>query len=42
MNVVFLDFDGVINTPTGYDVNGSYRDSFNYPSDGRVIFFKKR
>lgn len=36
MNVVFLDFDGVINTPIGYDVNGSYRDSFNYPSDGRV------
>lgn len=36
MNVVFLDFDGVINTPTGYDVNGSYRDNFNYSSDGIV------
>lgn len=36
MDVVFLDFDGVINTPTGYDVNGSYRDNYNGPADGRV------
>ncbi len=36
MNIVFLDFDGVINTPTGYDVNGSFRDNFNSVRDGRV------
>ena len=36
MKVLFLDFDGVINTTTGYDVNGSYRDSFNSVSGGIV------
>lgn len=39
MNVLFLDFDGVINTSTGYDVNGNYRDSFNSVAEGRVNNF---
>ena len=36
MNVIFLDFDGVINTSSGYDVDGSYRQDYNNPSDGKV------
>ena len=36
MNVVFLDFNGVINTSNGYDVNGSYRDTYNSLSDKKV------
>jgi len=36
MNVMFLDFDGVINTKQGYDVNGSYRDNYNKTEDGKV------
>lgn len=36
MNIVFLDFDGVINTPNAYDVNKSFRDIPNQPNDGKV------
>ena len=36
MNVIFLDFDGVINTSSGYDVDGSYREDYNNPKDGKV------
>lgn len=41
MNVVFLDFDGVINIPYWYkDKNGEWRTKYNYPSDGCVNHFQ--
>lgn len=37
MNVVFLDFDGVVNIPYwSKDENGKLSCSYNYPSDGTV------
>jgi hypothetical protein len=36
MNVVFLDFDGVVNIPWWSKVNGKYICRYNYPSDGAV------
>lgn len=39
MNVLFLDFDGVINTPVGIDENGNIIDDYNSPADGKVNNF---
>lgn len=39
MNVLFLDFDGVINTPVGIDENGNIIDNYFGPGDGKVNNF---
>lgn len=37
MNVIFLDFDGVVNTPWwSRDENGGYICKYNFPCDGKV------
>lgn len=36
MNILFLDFDGVINTPIGIDENGNIIDDYNSVKDGKV------
>jgi hypothetical protein len=36
MNVVFLDFDGVVNTPMWSFIDGAYKCRFNFPDDGKV------
>lgn len=37
MNVVFLDFDGVVNTPWwSRDENGDLKCKYNFPFDGKV------
>lgn len=41
MNVVFLDFDGVVNIPYWHkDENGKFRSDFNFPHDGTVNNFQ--
>ena len=39
MNVLFLDFDGVINTPIGIDKDGNIINDYNQVSDGKVNNF---
>lgn len=39
MNIVFLDFDGVINTPVGIDENGNIINTYYQPSNGKVNNF---
>lgn len=39
MNVLFLDFDGVINTPVGIDENGNIIDDYYPVSTGKVNNF---
>lgn len=39
MDVIFLDFDGVINTPVGIDENGKIIDSYYAPFNGKVNNF---
>lgn len=36
MNVIFLDYDGVVNTPQWKNVNGRWHCSFNFPSNNKV------
>lgn len=37
LNVLFLDFDGVVNTPQWYiDTDGKYKCKYNFPSDRKV------
>lgn len=36
INVVFLDFDGVVNTPMWHNVNGKLRTKYNFPKNGSV------
>ena len=36
INVVFLDFDGVLNTPMWYDNNGKLQIRYNFPKHGKV------
>lgn len=36
MNVLFLDFDGVINTPVGIDENGNIIDNYYSVAEGKV------
>lgn len=36
INVAFLDFDGVVNTPMWYDNNGKLRIRYNFPKHGKV------
>lgn len=36
MNVIFLDYDGVVNTPQWENVNGKWHCSFNFPSHNKV------
>lgn len=36
MNVVFLDYDGVVNVPTWIKKGDKWVCQFNFPSDGRV------
>ena len=40
MNVIFLDFDGVINTPIWSVKNGELSCDYNHPSDGTVNNFQ--
>ena len=39
MNILFLDFDGVINTPVGIDENGNLIDDYYPVSKGKVNNF---
>lgn len=39
MDVLFLDFDGVINTPVGIDENGNIIDNYYSTVDGKVNNF---
>ena len=39
MNVLFLDFDGVINTPVGIDENGNIIDNYYSVADKKVNNF---
>ena len=36
MDVVFLDYDGVVNTPLWYQKDGQWKCRFGQPYDGRV------
>ncbi len=36
MNVVFLDYDGVVNTPLWYQKDGQWKCRFGQPYDGKV------
>ena len=36
INVMFLDIDGVVNTPMWVDVNGRLRSRYNFPEHGKV------
>lgn len=36
INVVFLDFDGVVNTPMWRNINGKLRTKYNFPENGSV------
>lgn len=36
INVVFLDFDGVVNTPMWHNANGKLRTKYNFPKNGSV------
>ena len=36
INVVFLDFDGVVNTPMWRNINGKLRTKYNFPESGSV------
>ena len=39
MNVLFLDFDGVINTPVGIDEKGNIIDNYYSVADKKVNNF---
>lgn len=38
--IIFLDFDGVVNTPIWDTYNGKFKCSFSKPTDGRVNNFQ--